>query len=126
VSHRLNNIKKTGKATNAPSGGSAASTPAKATPKKATINKTPGSGARGRGRPPKSKATIEDESQDGSEDEVISSSVTRKRGRNGDDEVPTGKKIKTEPGEMEDMLRGVGAQFDEYDGNMAVGDEDEV
>jgi hypothetical protein len=68
----------------------------------------------------------------------VSPTVNRKRGRKpkkgvedvGEEEkveeeeedkevLQPRKKIKMEPGELDSLLRGVGAQFQEYDGHMA-------
>lgn len=133
VSHRLQNIKKTGKGNNA-TGDSATFTPVKGTSGKTATPKTPASGGRGQARPPKTKTLVNPDEVDN--DEAMSPSVIRKRGRkpnktvkedegmdDDQEEALLTKKIKMEPGEMENMLLGVGSQFDDYDGNMHADEE---
>lgn len=121
ISHRLNNIRNSGKMTN-----SATNTPTKATPNKKTPVKTPASGARGRGRPSKPKVTV-DESSPLNDDEVgASPTLKRKRGgcakstpavENDDEEDNNlhgaSKKIKTEFTDPDDL--SVGSQFVDFD-----------
>ncbi|KAJ4302672.1 hypothetical protein N0V90_001561 [Kalmusia sp. IMI 367209] len=89
VSHRLNNIKNTGKPTRNPS---TAGTPSKTTSAKSTPAKSPGSG-RGRGRPP--KKTIEEDVPANDFESAASPLAGRKRGHKEEDE-PEAKKLKTE------------------------------
>jgi hypothetical protein len=131
VKNRLYSFKSNGKGTPAKGTASAKSTPAKNGIKKATPSKTPGSNARGRGKATKAKAFEQDEAPVDDEEKVASPSAGRGLGQkrdlgDEDEEKMLGKKIKTEPREMEDMLRGIGAQFDEYDGNLAAESNDEV